>query len=224
MSMMLTAISHIVNKGKAAKRPPSIPARHQLPAVDKSQRFKRWSIMQQSWQKTSAHSEHRKKHSSLEVNATLQWPQCAAGPGFVSIQSISSRSSCKAVRQGSRAELDAILREGTPINQRVETCNHGLTSVYKDYCEPEQMFEHVDTDPHAATPHVKGLGSGNTSSRFDRIRTDTDDSVDGIKYRSEDSGTMSDYRKLAPKKQYIRVPAREGTAANHTGSWLEARR
>ncbi|KAJ7479647.1 hypothetical protein FB451DRAFT_1171747 [Mycena latifolia] len=87
-----------------------------------------------------------------------------------------------------------------------------------------QMFEHVDTDPHAATPHVKGLGSGNTSSRFDRIRTDTDDSVDGIKYRSEDSGTMFDYRKLAPKKQYIRASAREGTAANRTDSWLEARR
>ncbi|KAJ7467043.1 hypothetical protein FB451DRAFT_1178286 [Mycena latifolia] len=50
-----------------------------------------------------------------------------------------------------------------------------------------------------ATPHVKGLGSGNTSSRFDRIRTDTDDSIDGIKYRLEDSRTMFNYRKLAPK-------------------------
>ncbi|KAJ7487111.1 hypothetical protein FB451DRAFT_1168491 [Mycena latifolia] len=75
-----------------------------------------------------------------------------------------------------------------------------MTIYTKDICiKGLLMFNHVDTDPSAATHHVKGLGSGNASSRFDRIRTDTDDSVDGIKYRSEDSEMMFDYRKLAPK-------------------------
>ncbi|KAJ7461889.1 hypothetical protein FB451DRAFT_1180907 [Mycena latifolia] len=45
-----------------------------------------------------------------------------------------------------------------------------MTIYTKDICvKGLLMFNHVDTDPRAATPHVKDLGSGSPSSRFDQI-------------------------------------------------------